>query len=250
MDKNGTFYALDAATGHEKWKVALANRAACSSGPIVREGTVYFTGGGDAIPGSAAKAGNYLFALDARTGKELWRYRAEVPSVYQAACLRQPVVTADTVFAAGDNRLYAVDRATGRDRWKSIEVRRPVEGRDRPVEVYGLVDAGTVLIGVTSGHLIAFDKASGRTSWELPGRYRETSPSTAVAGNVLYFQGSPDSQPAKSPSGTLYALDLESRRILWSFSRPTAEANWAFGHVTPVDGGLWVDSYQALVKLQ
>jgi len=32
--------------------------------------------------------------------------------------------------------------------------------------------------------------------------------------------------------------------------RPTAEANWPFGYVTPVDGGLWVDSYQALIKLQ
>jgi hypothetical protein len=72
----------------------------------------------------------------------------------------------------------------------------------------------------------------------------------AVAGNVLYFQGSPDTRPATTPSGTLHALDLDSHTILWSFSRPTAERNWAFGHVTPVDGGLWVDSYQALVKLQ
>jgi hypothetical protein len=33
-------------------------------------------------------------------------------------------------------------------------------------------------------------------------------------------------------------------------SLPTAEPNWSFSFVTPVDGGLWVDSYQALVKLQ
>src|SRR5664279_1208525 len=118
------------------------------------------------------------------------------------------------------------------------------------MEVFGLLDAGPVLIGITSRHLIAFEKTTGRTAWELAGQYREVSPSLAVAGNVLYFQGSPDIQPAKAPSGTLYALDLDSRRILWSFSRPTAEPNWAFGHVTPVDGGLWVDSYQALVKLQ
>ena len=72
----------------------------------------------------------------------------------------------------------------------------------------------------------------------------------AVAGNVLYFQGSPDSKPAKAPGGTLHALDLDSRAILWSFSRQTAEPNWPFGFVTPVDGGLWVNSYQALVKLQ
>jgi hypothetical protein len=50
--------------------------------------------------------------------------------------------------------------------------------------------------------------------------------------------------------GTLHALDLDTRAILWSFSRPTAERNWPFGRVTPVNGGLWVDSYQALVMLQ
>jgi len=50
--------------------------------------------------------------------------------------------------------------------------------------------------------------------------------------------------------GTLHGLDLSTRTILWSFTRPTAEPNWPFGSVTPVNGGLWVDSYQALVKLQ
>ena len=52
------------------------------------------------------------------------------------------------------------------------------------------------------------------------------------------------------PGGRLNALDLDTRQILWSFSRSTVEPNWPFGFVSPVDGGLWVDSYQALVKLQ
>ena len=124
------------------------------------------------------------------------------------------------------------------------------EGKERPVEVHGLVDGGSVVIGMTSGFLIAFDKASGRTAWELAGDYSTSSPSTAVAGNVLYFQGSPKIKPAATSRGTLHALDMNTRAILWSFSRPTAEPNWAFGTVTPVDGGLWVDSYQALVQLQ
>ena len=45
-------------------------------------------------------------------------------------------------------------------------------------------------------------------------------------------------------------LDLETRQILWSFFRPTAERNWPFGHIAPVNGGLWVNSYQTLVKLE
>ena len=251
LDKNGSFYALDAATGRERWKVALSGRAGCASQPIVSDETIYLTGSGDATPGDPTKrAGNYLFALDAKSGQERWRYRAEAPYVYDGVCLRQPVVTADTVFAAGAHYLYAVNRATGRDRWKPVEVRRTVVGRERPVEVHGLVDAGAVLVGLTSAYLIAFDKNSGQTTWEIAGKFREASPSLAVAGNVLYFQGSPDSKPASSSSGTLYALDLDSHSILWSFSRPTREPNWSFGQVTPVDGGLWVDSYQALVKLQ
>ena len=251
LAKNGTFYALEAASGRERWKVALSNRAECASRPIVRDDTIYLTGSAAATPGDATKpAGNYLFALDAKTGQERWRYRAEAPYVHAGVCLRQPVVTADTIFAAGENNLYAVDRATGRDRWKPIEVRRSVEGKDRPVEVHGLVDAGSVLIGMTSGFLIAFDKDSGRTVWEIAGQYPVSTPSTAVAGNVLYFQGSPSAKPAAEARGTLHALDLDTRAILWLFSRPTAEPNWPFGFVTPVDGGLWVDSYQALVKLQ
>jgi outer membrane protein assembly factor BamB len=148
-------------------------------------------------------------------------------------------------------------------------VRRPVEGQERAVAMGGLVDAGAVLVGITRNFLIAFDKASGRTAWEVPGQYRENNPSTAVAGRVLYFQGHPGASPAAAnpgttvyvggkpvvsapalPGGRLNALDLDTRAILWSFSRPTAEPNWPFGYVTPVDGGLWVDSYQALVKLQ
>jgi outer membrane protein assembly factor BamB len=252
LGKNGYFYAMDAATGRERWKVAFAtNRAACASQPIVRDDVIYFTGSADATPGDPLKpAGYYLFALDARTGKERWRYRAEAPYVHSGVCLNQPVITADTVFASGEAHLYAVERATGRDRWPPVEVRRPVEGQSRPVEVRGLVDAGSVLVGMTSGFLIAFEKSSGGTAWEIAGQYRDSSPALAVAGNVLYFQGSPGVRPGAAPGATLHALDLGSRSILWSFSRPTAEPDWPFGCVTPVDRGLWVSSYQALLKLQ
>ena len=252
LSKDGNFYALDGATGRQVWKVEFStHRAPCASRPIVYEGTIYLTGSAEATAGDASKpAGYYLFALDARTGQERWRYRAEAPYVYPGVCLRQPIVNATTIFASGEFRIYAVDRSTGRDRWKPVEVRRQQGNQVRPVEVHGLVDAGSVLVGLTSGFLIAFDKASGRTAWEIPGDYDLTEPSTAVAGNVLYFQGSPGIKPAAMSRGTLHALDLDTRTVLWSFSRPTAAANWAFGAVTPVDGGLWVDSYQALVKLQ
>ena len=221
-------------------------------------------------PADANRSADYsqhLFALDANTGQERWRYPS-TPLSSGSICLAQPIVTADTYFGVSSQQLYAVNLATGRERWKPIGVRQPVEGRVRSVAIGGLVDAGSVLVALTPGSVIAFDKVTGATAWEVPGQYRVTRPSTAVAGRVLYFQGHPGADPAVGQQGTVYsggrpvtmavalppgrlnALDLDTRAILWSFSRPTAEPNWSFGYVTPVDDGLWVDSYQALVKLQ
>lgn len=266
------FYALDAATGRQKWKVEFARGGgACNSIPVARDGTVYVTGSVLVTPADANRAATYsrhLFALDANTGKERWRYPSKPAARGGGPCFTQPIAAENAFFAVFEETLYAVDLTTGRERW-TLEVRRPVEGRERAVAVAGLVDAGSVLVGITSGYLIAFDKESGKTAWEIPGQYRVTSPSTAVAGRVLYFQGHPGAPPAAEiqgrilyvggkpvtqapalPPGKLNALDLDTRQILWSFTRPTAEANWPFGFVTPVDGGIWVDSYQALVKLQ
>ena len=271
MGEDNNFYALDSASGRQKWKKAFTQgRGSCYSHPVVRDGTVYVTGSIEISPATdrgPATTYRHLFAFDANTGEELWRYPAK-PAGWRDVCLTQPIAAEDSFFAVADETLHAVDRTNGRLRW-TLEVKRPVEGSVRAVAVSGLVDAGPVLVGVTSGYLIAFDKASGKTAWEIKGQYRTASPSTAVAGGVLYFQGHPGAEPAAEiqdrilyvngrpvqpvpvlPAGNLNALDLNTRKILWSFSRPTAEANWPFGDVTPVDGGLWVDSYRALVKLQ
>jgi outer membrane protein assembly factor BamB len=252
LDKKGGFHALAAATGREVWKVAFSTHLApCPTQPVVRDGIVYLVAEADATAGEAKKpAGYYLFALDAKSGQERWRYRADAPYITPGACLTQPVVTATAIYATGEQRLWAIDRATGRDRWASIEVRQKVEGRDRAVDLSPLVETGDVLVGMTEGFLTGFDKASGKVVWQLSGQYNMSRPLLTVAGNVLYFQGSPSARPAAASRGTLYAIDLDSRAILWSFTRPTAEPNWPFGWVTPVDGGLWVDSYQAMIKLR
>lgn len=270
MGEDNNFHALDAATGQERWKRAFARgTGSCNAAPVVRDGVVYVGGSvlvSEADANRPAAYSRALFALEASTGKERWRYSS---SAAGGVCLAQPIATADTFFGVQSATLYAIDTATGRERWTPLEVRGPVEGRDRALELFGLVDAGPELIGLTSQALMAFDKKSGRTAWQVPGQYRANAPSTAVAGRVLYFQGHAGAKPASEvqdrilyvggkavppepalPPGKLNALDLDTHTVLWSFSRPTAEPNWPFGFVTPVDDGLWVDSYQALVKLQ
>lgn len=271
MGEDNNFYALDSASGRQKWKKAFTQgRGSCYSQPVVRDGIIYVTGSLEISPTTdrgPATTYRHLFALDADTGEERWRYPAK-PAGWRDVCLTQPIAAEDGFFAVADETIHALDRTTGQARW-TLEVKRPVERSVRAVAVGGLVDAGRVLIGLTSGYLIAFEKATGKTAWEIRGQYRVASPSTAVAGGVLYFQGHPGAEPAAEiqdrilyvngrpvqpvpvlPLGKLNALDLRTQKILWSFSRPTKEANWPFGFVTPADGGLWVDSYQALVKLQ
>jgi outer membrane protein assembly factor BamB len=271
LGEDANFHALDAATGREKWAAPFPARGSCASVPVARGGSVYVTRNVLLRARDANRPAEYsqhLVALDASTGQERWRYPAS-PAGTVGMCVDEAIVTGDTYFAVSGQTLYAINLTTGRALWPPVEVRAPIDGRERSFELAGLIDAGAVLVGVTQVSLMAFDKATGRLAWQLPGQYRPNSPSTAVAGGVLYVQGHPGAMPASEtqgrivyqggkpveqtpvlPGGHLNAIDLATRTVLWSFSRPTAEANWPFGYVIPVDGGLWVDSYQALIKLE
>ena len=238
-DKDAVFLAFEAATGKEVWRRAFARQGFCEMRPVVAGGVVYVSGRVEAVAGDPSVIeGVDLRALDALTGREKWKYRVPAGSHARGVCLKEPVLAGTTLYGLAEWHLYAIDLETGREQFKAVETRTMVEGRLRPVEVVGLIDAGAVLVGASQTALIAFDKSSGQVAWEIPGEYSLSSPSLAVAGSVLYFQGSPQSRPALESRGTLYALDLDSRAVLWSFTRPTAEKNWSFGSVTPVNDGL------------
>ncbi len=250
MGKDGALHALDAATGREQWSVPLSgNNRGCVSRPLVSDGVVYLTATVSTTAPGEPRA-YALFALDASNGQERWRTIVRLEGQRGSVCLTQPILDGDAIYASGEHAIFAFDTRTGRSRWKPTERKGMVNGKLRKFTLSTLVDAGSTVIGMSDTSLVAIEKSSGKVAWELPGGYRPLHPSMAVAGSVLYFQGSPIIAPAKAERGTLHALDFERREMLWSFSRPTAAANWAFGSVLAIDGALWVDSYKAMVKLK
>ena len=77
--------------------------------PTVSDGTVYCGNG----------YGGNLYAFDAATGRERWRF-GMVDSLW---C--EPAVTSGSVYVGGSNKdrnrggkFYALDAATGRERWR------------------------------------------------------------------------------------------------------------------------------------
>ncbi|MCU0951600.1 MAG: PQQ-binding-like beta-propeller repeat protein [Burkholderiaceae bacterium] len=251
VSKACTLHALDAASGRELWQTPLrfVPGGACTTSPVVRDGSVYAQIMARAPEGTAGwPDARYMAAFDAATGQERWRHRPLHPEYRQGAAPRHPVVTDSAVYFAGENALYALDRATGQPLFAPVLVDRMVDGRKRPVALHALIDAGDALVGATEVAVIAFDKGSGRVRWELPGRFHVEKMAFAVAGPVLYFQGALDGAPA-SP-GTLHALDMRSATRLWSFTRQSKDPSWSFGYVLPVDNALWVDGHASMIKLQ
>lgn len=251
VTKDCTLHALTAATGQLQWKTPLrfVPGGACTTSPVVRDGQVYAQVMARAPEGTAGwPDARYMAAFDAATGQERWRHRPLHPEYRQGAAPRHPVVTDAAVFFSGENALYALDRRTGQPLYAPVFLRRMVDGRERMVALDGLVDAGDTVVGATEVSLIGFDARTGRIAWELPGSFRIEHLALAVAGPVLYFQGGLDGAPAFP--GTLHALDMRTGTRLWSFTRRGKDPDWRFGHVLPVDGGLWVDGHAALLKLQ
>jgi len=96
-------YAVDAATGTERWNVPSGPTWAISS-PGVRDGVV--------ISGRSDQ--RYVHAVRAESGEEIWR----VPTA--SVVFSSPAIAGDTVYigvGVGDGTLLALDADTGATRW-------------------------------------------------------------------------------------------------------------------------------------
>lgn len=129
-------YALDAATGAERWSYQTANIV--RSSPAVADGVVY-VGSKDFT----------VYALDATTGEKRWA--TKTGGVIES----DPAVAGGVVYVgSNDSTVYALDAATGAGRW-SYETGDEVDSGPT-------VTGGVVYVGGNDFTMYALDAATGR----------------------------------------------------------------------------------------
>ncbi|HEX2138381.1 MAG TPA: PQQ-dependent dehydrogenase, methanol/ethanol family [Woeseiaceae bacterium] len=148
---------------------ASAATYAFEAAPIVVDG-VMFVSGWD----------GYVWALDAKTGQELWRYKHEIPLDTPICCgnvNRGVAVAQGKVFVASLNgHLIALDAGDGSVVWRRIfaDVRAGESATIAPLVVKDMVFVGSsgAEYGIR-GHIDAFDLETGERQWR---RYTVPAP--------------------------------------------------------------------------
>jgi PQQ-dependent dehydrogenase (methanol/ethanol family) len=183
--------------------------------PIAVDGILFVTG-----------PRNSAMALDARTGKQIWRYQRRLPTDIHTQCTvmtnRGLAILGDRVYMATlDAHLVALDAKTGNVIW------------DKPVGDYKigltitlapLAIDGAVIVGVTAGecaltgYVDAYNPDTGDRLWRLPVIPPKGDPARSTwAGNSADHGGGPTWM-----TGT---YDASNRTLYWTTGNPSPDYN-------------------------
>jgi outer membrane protein assembly factor BamB len=162
---------------------------------------------------------DYVTALDAASGRELWRVR--VGPTYRGhggsddGPISTPSVEGNDLFALGPRgELIAVDVASGKERWRHDLV--SAFGATAPTWGFAaspLIEGRLVIVptgGPQSRGLLAFDRASGTLVWNAP-----VSKFTGYASAITATIGGVR-QVITVASDTVYAVAPTDGRVIWT----------------------------------
>jgi outer membrane protein assembly factor BamB len=189
QQENEVVSAIDAATGRIVWQDRYPapyrmNPAATGHGPGPKSTPVVSNGRVIALGISGI-----LSALDANTGKVLWRKPAPAePPMYGTAM--SPAVDGALVIAhvGGHDRgaLTAFDAATGAEKWKWSG-----DGPGYASPIIATFDGVKQVLTESQDRVIAVSAASGQLLWQLPLRtpYTQNAVTPIVYNNLVIYSG-------------------------------------------------------------
>jgi alcohol dehydrogenase (cytochrome c) len=218
----------------EAWQMYLPIPHAFEATPLVVDGTMYFTTGGHTA----------VYAVDARTGKELWHYTAKVVEGVPACCdwVNRGLALGDgkVYFVTLDAKLMALDARTGRKMWEQT-VADWKDGHTATVAPLFVKDK--VIVGISGGEygirgfLDAYDARTGKRAWRF-----WTIPGPGEPGHETWQGELPTWMTGGGPTWVTGSYDPELDLLYWTTGNPGPDFN---GLVRPGDN-LYTNTVLAL----
>ncbi len=147
------------------WQMDTATDRGLEATPLVIDGVMYTTG-----------SWSVTYAVDAKTGKQLWKYDPEVHRKYDnLACCdvvnRGAAFYKDKIYVGVlDGRLVALDSKTGKPAWSALTVDQSqaftITGAPRVANGKVIIGNGGAEYGVR-GYVSAYDAETGKLAWRF-----------------------------------------------------------------------------------
>lgn len=168
--------------------------------PLVRDGVLYVFGYGDNV-----------FAFDAASGRQLWRYQREVPKGTGLNSRKTIALYGDKLYTAtSDNHMVALDARTGRAVWDVALTDRPgMRIPGGPLAADGVIMQGFANNVAGGGLIVAVDAETGKKLWEF-----ETVAKPGQLGGDTW-NGEPGEQRKGGSVWTSGAYDAVNKLALW-----------------------------------
>jgi quinohemoprotein ethanol dehydrogenase len=151
---------------HLAWSYEFDTNRGQEATPLVVDGVLY-----------TSSAWSKVFAIDAKTGRELWHFDPQVPGGHAVyACCdvvnRGVAVWKGKVFVGTiDGRLIAVDAATGKPIWSvaTTDTSKPytITGAPRVFKNKVIIGNGGADLGGVRGYVTAYDTETGKQLWRF-----------------------------------------------------------------------------------
>ena len=200
--------------------------------PIVLDGVMYIS-----------TSHNHVFALDAATGREIWKYTYVLPkgfTIFYGPVNRGVAVAHGKVFIGTlDNNVVALDQKTGKESWR-VNVEEATQCGCN-ITAAPLIIKDKVVVGVTGGdsahrgYITAFYAATGRQAWRF-----WTIPGPGEKGHDTWAGDS--WKHGGGPAWMTGSYDAELNLTYWSIGNPAAD----FWGGNRAGDNLYTDSIVAL----
>jgi alcohol dehydrogenase (cytochrome c) len=168
--------------------------------PLVRDGVLYVFGYGDNV-----------FAFDAASGRQLWRYQRKVPQGTGLNSRKTIALYGDKLYTAtSDNHMLALDARTGEVVWDVALTDRPgMRIPGGPLAADGVIMQGFANNTAGGGLIVAVDAETGAKLWEF-----DTVAKPGKLGGDTW-NGEPGDQRKGGSVWTSGSYDAVNKLALW-----------------------------------